>query len=922
MAEDLIRVLLTKFASVLIDHVRDEFNQVVNVKDDLEKLIKALNSIHAKLYDAEKREIEQESIKVWLKDLKFTSYDIEDALTDWNTAILEVNGNTSRSNLRKMMSLAFVLPCFCSHRMSPLRKIAIQIRSINQKLESIDARKNAFHFASIYSDQNDAEAVLIEPQSENLTTPYADPSTIYGRDREKDYLTSNLTSESSPPIVFIWGMGGIGKTTLAQLIFNCVEVENHFEDKKWVSLGRTNSEVARVAKAIVEVIPENGSREFQTSIDRIRGWVNQKRFLLVLDDVWAEDLISWKPLFLALSEGAPGSKIVITSRNEEVGKKIKAIKDTFIHPLSFLTDADSLKIFSRFAFAGKSIEFCENLKDIGSKISDKCRGLPLASETVGSLMVLKDTKEEWEHILNDNIWKLELGNHVYKPLMLSYRYLPSPMKRCFCYCANFPKGTKIDAVNLIQIWMAQGYLGYDETDEMEVRGRGYLNSLVRRSLFQYPEIDKDHRTVLRFKMHDLVHDVASTLMENECLTVIGMPDNVGQNRHLTVALEDNTTFPVPPIELTEKLYTFSIQSFHDCPQIVVSQDCVTLPPEFFSHLRYLKTLDLSRNMLLMIPDDVAKLKSLRYLNLSHNPFYELPETVCSLPNLQTLKLTACYHLTKLPQSIGNLEKLRHLEIDETTSLEALPKGVAKLTSLRTLSRFPIGNNDKASCHLGDLKNLNHLRGRLKIEGLNQADESEAKEAELEMKEHVFDLHINCSLASSVMDGLKLNSNLGVLRIDRYGGQGFPNWIADLTNLKKVHLHEWGNCINLPPLGKLPLLKILHVEGFKAVTRVGSEFLGVETSSSSSIAFPKLEKLKFSGMEIWEEWEVNMNIEIMPCIYYLSISRCKNLKSLPQEVLGLPIKKLRISRCDLLKQRYQTEGEGEREVLHISNKRIH
>ncbi|KAD0819407.1 hypothetical protein E3N88_43658 [Mikania micrantha] len=618
MAEDLIRVLLTKFASVLIDHVRDEFNQVVNVKDDLEKLIKALNSIHAKLYDAEKREIEQESIKVWLKDLKFTSYDIEDALTDWNTAILEVNGNTSRSNLRKMMSLAFVLPCFCSHRMSPLRKIAIQIRSINQKLESIDARKNAFHFASIYSDQNDAEAVLIEPQSENFTTPYADPSTIYGRDREKDYLTSNLTSESSPPIVFIWGMGGIGKTTLAQLIFNCVEVENHFEDKKWVSLGRTNSEVARVAKAIVEVIPENGSREFQTSIDRIRGWVNQKRFLLVLDDVWAEDLISWKPLFLALSE-------------------------------------DSLKIFSRFAFAGKSIEFCENLKDIGSKISDKCRGLPLASETVGT-------------------------SDVELPLFAFTH------ERCFCYCANFPKGTKIDAVNLIQIWMAQGYLGYDETDEMEVRGRGYLNSLVRRSLFQYPEIDKDHRTVLRFKMHDLVHDVASTLME-KCLTVIGMPDNVGQNRHLTVALEDNTTFPVPPIELTEKLYT---------------------------HLRYLKTLDLSRNMLLMIPDDVAKLKSLRYLNLSHNPFYELPETVCSLPNLQTLKLTACYHLTKLPQSIGNLEKLRHLEIDETTSLEALPKGVAKLTSLRTLSRFPIGNNDKASCHLGDLKNLNHLRGRLKL----------------------------------------------------------------------------------------------------------------------------------------------------------------------------------------------------------------
>ncbi|MFS7974612.1 putative virus X resistance protein-like, coiled-coil [Helianthus anomalus] len=918
MAEEFVKILINRVTSVLIQHVKDEFNQVVNVDSDMNELVKTLKSIQAILHDAEKKQIENENIKAWLKDLKLTSYDIDDALTDWSTAVDEVNGNTSRSNLRNKMYLAFVFPCFCSNRMTPLRKVAIQIRNINQTLASIDTRKNTFQFVSLPYNQN---AALIELQSENLTSSYADPSMIYGRDRERDDLLSNLATEGGPPIVFIWGMGGIGKTTLAQLIFNSIEVQKGFEIKMWVPVGAANSDVTRVAKAIVERYGSPDSGKFRAAIDRIGGLVNQKKFILVLDDVWEVDVVSWKPLFLALNEGALGSKIVITSRNEEVGRKINAIMDTFIHPLGVLSDEDSWTIFKRFAFAGKSDEFCDNLEDVGKKVSDKCRGLPLASETVGSFMVLKDTKEEWEHVLNDKIWQLELEDRVSNPLMLSYYDLSPAVKRCFCYCANFPKGTKIDAVNLIQIWMAQGYL-YDGTVDMEITGRRHLNSLVTRSLFQDPERDKDSRTVLSFKMHDMVHDVASYLMENECLMVTEMPNKVGENRHLMVTLEDDTTFPSPPKQ-SEKLYTFSIQSFHDCPQIVVTQDCVTLPPEFFTNFKYLKTLDMSRNKLLVIPNDVDKLKNLCYLNLSHNPFYELPETVCNLPNLQTLKLIACYHLTKLPQSIGKLEKLRHLEIDETRSLVSLPKGVANLTSLRTLSRFLISNDDEA-CSLGDLKNLNHLRGRLEIEGLNQTDVSEAKEAELEKKEHVSDLNINCLFASSVIDGLRLNPTLEVLRIDKYGGQGFPNWMADLTKLKKVRLHEWANCINLPPLGKLPLLKVLHIEGFKAITHVDSEFLGVSSSLSSTTAFPKLEKLKFSHMERWEEWNIDMmkDSKIMPCIRYLNLSQCDKLQSLPQKLLGLPIKKLRIRKCPFLKQRYQKEtGVSMDMVSHISNVRI-
>ncbi|XP_076886869.1 putative disease resistance protein RGA3 [Bidens hawaiensis] len=897
MAEDLVRILITKATSILFQHVQYQFNQLVNVEAESNKLIKTLKLIQSTLHDAENKEIVDQHIKTWLKDLKLTSYDIDDTLNDWNMAVVQVNGNTSRSSLTNKTCLAFVFPCFYSKQMTSLMKVAIQIRNINRTLVLIDARKNVFRFDSISSSQNESQVGLVEPLNVNATTSYTDPSMIYGRDDEKEFILSKLTSENGSPIVFIYGMGGIGKTTLAQVIFNSVEVQNRFEVKLWVS-------------------------GLRTPINQIRG-VNQKRFILVLDDVWAEDFNIWKPLLIGLNEGASGSKIVITSQNEEVGRRINAIKDTFMHPLRVLSDEDSWTVFKRFAFAGKSEEFCEKLNEIGRKVSDKCGGLPLALEAVGSLMDLKDSKEEWEHVLNDKIWRLELGDRVSNPLMLSYYNLPSVMKRCFCYCANFPKGTKIDAANLIQMWISQGYLGYDQTVEMEITGRGYLNSLVRRSLFLEPERDKDSGTILRFKMHDMVHDVASYLMEDECLTVTKMPKEVEQTRHLTVALEDDTAFPIPHRQL-EKLYSFSIQSFHDCPEMV-GTDCVTLPHEFFNNFKYLKTLDLSRNMLLVIPNDINKLKSLCYLNLSHNPLYELPETVCDLPNLQTLKLFACYHLTRLPQSIGKLEKLRHLEFDETRSFLALPKGVAKLTALRTLSKFVIGNGDDVACSFRDLKNLNHLRGCLVIEGLEQTDASEAKDAELEKKEHVSDLHINCGFAWSVIDGLKLNSNLEVIRIDKYGGQRFSNWMVDLTNLKKIRLNEWTNCTSLPPFGKLPFLKVLHVEGFKAITHVGSEFVGVSsTTLTSTTAFPKLEKLKFSHMEVWKEWNMGLmnNISVMPCIRYLNLSHCDKLQSLPQEVLALPIKKLRIRRCTFLKQRYRNEsGENMEMVSHISNLRI-
>ncbi|KAK3030952.1 hypothetical protein RJ639_036690 [Escallonia herrerae] len=497
---------------------------------------------------------------------------------------------------------------------------------------------------------------------------------------------------------------------------------------------------------------------------------------------------------------------------------------------------------------------------------------------------------------------------------------------------------------------------------MEVTGRKHVENLVLRSLFQEVEKDKDTDNIVRFKMHDIVHDFAQFLTKNECSimeadrgTARRADTTSAPVRHLTLIRGEDVPFPAS-VSNSEKLHSVWVQSFFDCLPIVSVFDGA--PPDLFCRLKCLKTLDLSRNRLRELPTEVGELMNLRYLNLSHNLLLDLPETVCDLCNLQTLKLVACDHLKRLPQGIGKLISLRHLEIDRTESLKVLPKGIRRLSSLRTLSKFVIGSGvdaGEAACNIGDLKELNHLRGCVKIEGLgNVVDACEAQKAELKNKKHVSDLHMSFNpLAKAdgtteVVKALQLHPNLQFLQMKSYGGTEFPAWIISLTNLKKLRLQECQGCTSLPPLGKLPSLETLHIEYMQDLKCVTSEFLGIDignndgaitstsgkgsVSSSVISAFPKLKKLTVSYMRNWEEWDVTVTggaageaaIRIMPCLRYLKLSHCNKLKMLPQPLLEMtPLNKLRIHSCPLLQQqRYQKErGDDWMKISHIPKARI-
>ncbi|KAL2457341.1 putative disease resistance RPP13-like protein 1 [Forsythia ovata] len=317
-----------------------------------------------------------------------------------------------------------------------------------------------------------------------------------------------------------------------------------------------------------------------------------------------------------------------------------------------------------------------------------------------------------------------------------------------------------------------------------------------------------------------------------------MGSSYKMKRHLTLVRAEDVRFPTS-IANVEKLHSFWVQSFYDTPPIISELD--RIEPDLFHRLACLKALDLSRNRLGELPKEVGKLISLRYLNLSHNPFWELPSTLCDLYNLQTLKLSACDHLRKLPQGMGKLVNLRHLEIDCTDSLKTLPKGIGNLSSLQTLSKFVIvraSDGEEVTCTLEDLKYLKNLRGCLKIEGLGYATNAdEAKRAELSEKKHLSDLHLDfkpmaqTGSEGKVIEALQLHPGLQSLVISSYGGTRFPNWMVSLTNLRKLSLQECQNCTILPPLGRLPSLVTLYIDGLHNLKSLGLEFLGATINTS-------------------------------------------------------------------------------------------
>jgi hypothetical protein len=604
-------------------------------------------------------------------------------------------------------------------------------------------------------------------------------SEIYGRGEEKEKMIQVLlTNESDNLAIYaVWDMGGLGKTTLAQLVYNDVRIKRHFEVRIWVCVS-DDFQITRLIRAIIESIDGRASDlleldPLQQSLqEKLRG----RRYLLVLDDVWNEDDDKWDDLKYVMCCGAKGSEVIVTTRIEKIALKMATLP---IYHIRGLSEDDSWSLFKGRAFGKERAEEILELESIGKEIVKKCGGVPLAIKALGSLMCLKGKKNEWLSVKESQIWDLPAGeNSIFPALRLSYHHLAPHLRQCFAYCCVFPKDTKLERDNLIQLWMALDFIPSRRPLELYDVGLDIFNELVWRSFFQ--DVAEESFGYITCKMHDLMHDLAQSILELECLRVepgkeVKVPERI---RHMS--------FP-SKLETSWNEDIRKVRSLRSC----IGASCFTFTYGsskehllFVLQQKSLRVWQFSNEV-----DDAQRslsyLKHLRYLNLSKSEFSVLSESITRLLNLQTLKLDDCVCLKKLPNGMKHMKKLTYLGLTNCRELTRMSEGMGQLTCLQSLSCFIVGKDD--GYQISELKGLN-LRGKLCIKDLdNVRNLEEAKNVNLIGKQNLHSLslvwqsndmsHVS-EYVEYVLDGLQPHLNLKVLHlhISNYRGSKFPTWM--------------------------------------------------------------------------------------------------------------------------------------------------
>nr|XP_028955146.1 putative disease resistance RPP13-like protein 1 [Malus domestica]XP_028955147.1 putative disease resistance RPP13-like protein 1 [Malus domestica] len=832
----------------------------------MDKLKVTLMTLHAVLDDAEEKQIVNDAVAMWLDELKDAVFDAQDLVDEMDTEALrrKVKDQTKQTQVCNFLSTS----------LSPFNYKGMngRIKDLFQRLEHLAEQRNRLGLR---------EGVGRKVSQRTPTTSVVEEGFCpYGRDADKEklktlLLPSDNESSSNFSVVPIVGMGGVGKTTLAQLLYNDEQVKEHFDIHAWVCVSE-QYDALRVIKTLSEQITEKSCdisdmnsleirlreqvrREQVRDISdmnsleiRLREQVRGKTFLFVLDDLWNESYDEWDRLRTLFTYGAKGSKVIVTTRSRHVASTVYNTIPT--HDLEKLSDDDCWLLLTKHAFRNEKSSAHPDLEEVGKKIARKCNGLPLASKTLGSLLGCNLDYKEWNHILDSNLWDLPHANSVLPSLRLSYHYLPSYLKRCFAYCSIFPKGYELEKENVILLWVAEGLIPQSEREKaMEEVGERYFDELLSRSLFQKPRLDQPS-----FTMHDLINDLAMFVSREFCFRLDQkhsheVPKRVRHFSYMRGNIDTSSKFqPLGGVKCLHTFFPVSLTPYDNTrdDELYVSNKVLDdlLPTQ-----KCLRAFSLSRyKNINHLPNSIGNHIHLRYIDLSYTTIKMLPDTMCSLYNLQTLLLLGCSSLVKLPANMKKLIHLRHLDI-RGTDINEMPVHMGRLKSLRTLTAFVLGKS--TGSNIGELRELSHLRGKISILNLQNVvgaidallkDKKDLNEVELAWGYEVSNDFVK---KKHVLERLQPPVNLVKLTIKWYGGTSFPNWVGDssFSNLQVMRLSGCSDCSSLPPVGRLPALKELYVGGMTSITSVGVEFYG------GNQPFQSLEKLEFVYMPKWEEW---------------------------------------------------------------------
>ncbi|XP_058743697.1 disease resistance protein RGA2-like [Vicia villosa] len=915
MPEQIVSGVAENLINRLASAAFREFGRIYGVMDELERLKSTLDSIKAVLLDAEDKQQQNHAVQVWIRRLKDDVIHPADNLLD-EFLIQDMTDESHKNKMTKVL-----------HSLS-LNKIAFRSRMAHG-IEKIQKKFNDVVKDMIGLNLNPNAVVSEKSNSVNReTSSYMPESNIIGREDDKKKIVSLLRQShgnQNVSVVAITGIGGLGKTALAQLVYNDAEVAKIFEKHMWVCVSN-KFDVKTIVKKMLESLTESEISDklpLENMQKMLRDNLTGKKYLLVLDDIWNESFEKWTQLRIYLKCGAQDSKVVVTTRTKIVAQIMGA---SVSYTLDGLNPIQSWSLLKNIITNGdETKEMNHILEPIGKKIAEKCRGVPLVIKTLGGLLQGKSEKKEWIAILQGDFWKLCEEEEIIMPVLkLSYQNLSPQLRQCFAYCSLYPKDWAIEKDELIQLWMAQGYLEFsDEKQTMEDIGNHFVNILLMKSFFQDAEVDSD-RDLTSFKMHDLIHDLAMQVAGLDCCYLDSETKNiVGSPMHVMFS---------DAIGLLESLDVSRVRTL--IFENNISGNWYEKELSVISKFKYLRSLKLSYCSISKLCDSIGNLKHLRYLQLWYCAGLEgIFKSISNIVCLQTLILVECRAFEFSTKDVLSLINLRYLHIENLKAFKEKKTtvGFGKLSLGEQYKGFIFTNwlsslTNIVKIFLRNCQGVQYLQPMERLPFLKYLFIGDLHELEY--------IYYEESLLSEAFF-----PSLEVLRIFRC--EKLKGWsrIRDENSSQSYHL-SFSPCLSYLTIVDCPMLT--HMPTFPNLDKK-LDFFDCNTDtleatlnmvkSNSSIGFPPLSLLKFlilGGHELDvktlpNDWMENLTslkhlefynlpnqtfqeieawfeerLNYLPSLQKIKISQCFELEAFPVWICNLSsLQHITISECQIL-----------------------
>ncbi|XP_027152164.1 disease resistance protein RPM1-like [Coffea eugenioides] len=873
MAESVVGFLINQLSTLL----SQEITLLGGLKSDVQFIKDELGSMKSFLREAEAKEDNDSQLQEWLKQVREVAYDTEDVLDDFTFRFARGYKDGFCGKAGKIYNSI--------KNLKARHQISLEIKDIKARVGEISARHQRYQ--ALYGTQDRGFSSSRQANADfdiRAQSLFIEEAQLVGIDKPKAELISKILDDHSQlKVVSVVGMGGLGKTTLVKKVYDDAAVKKQFQSHAWITVSR-NFQFRDIIKNLIQYLyneirqpvpPEVESMNDIMLSEFVRDFLQERRYILVLDDVWSID--AWEAIKCVLPDCNTASRVVLTTRIADVASASCLGSLDFVYRMEPLSDKESWTLFCNRTFQCNDCP--PNLEEVAKKILKKCEGLPLAIVAIGGVLALKDKEktDEWEMILHgfggeaDGSGKLDRIKSV---LLLSYNDLPHYLKSCLLYLSIYPEDYPIDVDDILLKWIALGFAEEKEGITSTDIAMRCMKELINRSLIQVKST-LDDGSLDKCGLHDFVREILVSKSKEQGF--------------MTVATKYYTRWP-------EKVRHLAIHNFTDNPQEFSSLKCLrsvvifeyedplttTLLSKFLhGDPKWLKVLELDGAELDNIPKQVFKLFHLRYLSLYGTGVKIIPKSIGKLQNLEVKDLRGT-NVTELPVEILKLRKLRSLWLGgwgDYSNEYAIwgckcPLGIGKFICLENLTNIE-ADSDKIVREIGNLMQLR----RLWITKLRREDGKELLSSILRLT-YLQELVISCSKEDEILDlqhsvSPKLEFLTRLILKGRL--ERVPQWVTSLQSLRTLRLlnsrlREDENVIS--SLGHLPNLVSLTLyrayEGETICFKVGG--------------FQKLQHLEIVQLTRLK-W-VRVEEESMPSLRILRLGDCKLMQELPSGIQNL------------------------------------